>query len=133
MSIAESNLTGLIELLNPRKTAMNLIKEYGGVEEAISAVVEAAEKDGTASILDIFCLSEIEEYDAVCPLQSSELIEIFGTLYPSVQMVKSTLIHESTNEWVTFWESIGRGTGRYIIYYEAMVPREIFFAGYSFD
>jgi hypothetical protein len=119
--------------INSRKTAMNLIDEYGGVKEAIAAVVDAAEEDGTASILDIFRITDTEDDGAVCSLRPSELIEIFETLHPSVQMVKSILVRESTDGWAKFWESIDRGTGRYVICFEDTTPVEIFFAGYSFD
>jgi hypothetical protein len=113
---------------------MNLIDEYGGIEEAIAAVVDAAEEDGTESILDMFSITETEEYNAVCPLQPSELMDIFGTVDPSVKQVKSVLlVQEGTDEWEQFWESIGRGTGRCIVCYEDKRPVELFFAGYSFD
>jgi hypothetical protein len=119
--------------INPRKTAMNLIDKYGGVEEAISAVADASGDCGTASILDMFRIADTEDDCAVCPLQPSEMMDIFGTLYPSVHLVKSVLIREATDGWAKFWESIERGTGRYVFCYEDKIPIEIFFAGYSFD
>jgi hypothetical protein len=95
--------------------------------------VDAAVENGTASILGMFRIADSEDDCAVCPLQNSELMDIFGTLYPSVKLLKSVLIQQTTKKWATFWENIGRGTGRYIVCYEDKRPVEIFFAEYSFD
>jgi hypothetical protein len=55
----------------------------------------------------MFRISDSEDDCAVCPLQNSELMDIFGALYPSVKLVKSVLIQQTTKKWGTFWENIG--------------------------
>jgi hypothetical protein len=81
----------------------------------------------------MFRISDLEDDCAVWPLQNSELMDSLGTLYPSVKLVKSVLVQQTTKKWATFWENLGRGIGRYIVCYEDKRPVKIFFAGYSFD
>ncbi|MDC0833096.1 hypothetical protein POG22_08755 [Geitlerinema sp. CS-897] len=118
----------------PRPSADDLIKAHGSVRAAMEAVLEASEADGTQSILDILHVSEEQNTSSVCPLSDEELQAIFQTTEPTHKMIESILLYESEeNSWETFWDSIERGEGRYIIVYKDGKPVEIFFAGYSFD
>jgi hypothetical protein len=117
----------------------------------------ASDADGTRSILDILRVSDTpcplsrDEFEAALlgqgnyeilgeifntafPLSTSELIELFGTEQPTHDMVQSVIFGKARSEAAyTFWESIDRGTARYIHIYDEGEPSEIFFLGYSFD
>lgn len=115
-----------------KQSAEDLIKAHGSVEAAIEAVFVESEPDGTASILDMFRVSDVPEPCAVSPVE--DLQDLIGTAQPTRQMVESMLIgEEDPNASEEFWNSIGRGEGRYIILFDNGNPVEIFFAGYSFD
>ncbi|MGD2183282.1 hypothetical protein [Lusitaniella coriacea] len=116
--------------------------QHSSIEEAI----EAAEEDGTQSILDIFYVSDLPYEQALAslkqnrfelsfttfPLPRDELIRLFNTDKPTHEMVEKGIVQD--NEGVEeFWESIWRGTARHIIIYENNEPVEVFFIGYSFD
>lgn len=117
-----------------RASAEELIEEYGNVQSAIEAIFTESEPDGTASILDMFRVSDDPEPCAVAPLSNDVLRELFGTDKPTRKIVESILIYEKEPEaWEKFWDSIDRGEGRYIVLYKKEQPTEIFFAGYSFD
>lgn len=119
-----------------KPTADDLIREYGSVQEAMNAVFEQSE-EGTQSILDMNCIAVQPGICVASPLTEEELQSIFQTNQPSHEMVEAILLNETAIEnwepWESFWDSIGRGEGRYIVVYEANQPRELFFAGYSFD
>jgi hypothetical protein len=72
-----------------------------------------------------------EIFNTAFPLTSSELVDLFNTEQPTHEMIESVLINSEVSN--TFWESIDRGTARYIIVHKENQPNEIFFAGYSFD
>lgn len=105
------------------------------IEEALSNQEEA----GTASILDMEKVGDKPDILTVCPLSQDDLFNLFGTDKPDYEMVHSVLVNEdnlrNNTGWQDFWESIGRGEGRYILIYDENddQPFEIFFAGYSFD
>jgi hypothetical protein len=82
------------------------------------------EADGTRSILDISRISATPDFFCASPLSPQELEQYFGTQKPTRDMVQQC--HD-------IWEDIDRGMARYIILYEGDVPKELFFAGYSFD
>lgn len=119
--------------------------QHASIEEAM----EAAEADGTRSILDMFQASAIPYAEALAsseqggmdlfcttfPLSTDELIRLFNTDQPTHEMVDAVIVSSQQNEEVAdeFWESIDRGTGRHILIYENDKPVEIFFVGYSFD
>jgi hypothetical protein len=128
----------LMRVANQAKpSADELIEEYGSLQAAIEAVLEECASDGTQSILDMEVISNEPEISSVCPLSEPELQEIFQTSKPTRLMIEAILLNEFEIEdwepWEIFWESIGRGEGRYIVAYEGESPTEIFFAGYSFD
>jgi len=92
----------------------------GTPEEAL----EMTEEEGTASILDIAHISTQPECFAASPFSVEELQTFFGTDKPTV---------ETMSQADAFWDSIERGTARYVILYDNNKPNKIFFAGYSFD
>jgi len=94
--------------------------QHASIEEAI----EAADADGTRSILDIERVSDDPDYGVISPLSEDDLVELFGTSTPTREMIES-------NE--DLFENIDRGQGIYIVAYRDGQPSEIFFAGYSFD
>ena len=127
----------------------------GAKHPSIEAAIEASDVDGTRSILDIFRISDTpyplsgdeldldllaEEnidalYNAAFPLSSAELLTLFGTEQPTHPMIESVIVDDTTDSDVSeeFWDSIDRGSARYIVVYEKSQPSEIFFVGYSFD
>ena len=114
--------------------------------------MEAAEEEGTRSILDMFHVSTVSYEEALetvdqsgqdeealyCtsyPVSKNELVRLFETEQPTHQMIEEVIILEQRNEEAAddFWDSIGRGTGRHILIYENDKISEVFFLGYSFD
>ena len=91
---------------------------------SIQEVLMNADKSGTASILDIFGLSESHQIGHLSPLTEKEKTDYFGTLKPSIDQVKKSNL---------FWDSIGRVEARYLTVYEGETPANIFVAGYSAD
>lgn len=128
----------------------------GAQHLSIEAALEASDADGTRSILDIFQVSETpypfsrEEmlaalqagayeklgsiFHTAFPLSPAELLNLFGTEQPTHEMIESIILGNAESEASDdFWDSIDRGTARYIIVYANNQPSEIFFIGYSFD
>src|SRR5262249_1139086 len=102
-------------------------KEFHGAEfdpPTPEAAPEMTEADGTRSILDINRISDRPDFRSAAPLSSEELERYFSTRKPTRDMM-----HESPD----FWEDLERGMARYVILYEGDEPKEIYFAGYSFD
>ena len=91
---------------------------------SIQEVLMNADESGTASILDIFGLSESHQIGHLSPLSEKEAIDYFGTTKPTLDQIKQS------NK---FWDSIGRVEARYIIIYDGETPVRIFIAGYSAD
>jgi hypothetical protein len=104
--------------------------QHNSIEEAIDAGAES----GTRSILDIMQITDEPDYFAACPLSSDHLMELFGTTQPTRDLIEQVLIGSGNRDfdW-KFWEQIDRGQGRYIVVYENSEPRELFFAGMSWD
>src|SRR5262245_17311250 len=94
--------------------------KHASIEEAI----EAADADGTRSILDMERVSDEPDFGSVTPLSDDDLEDLFGTSKPTHEMI------ESSDE---LFEALDRGQGVYIVVYHNDQPSEIFFAGYSFD
>ena len=127
-----------VRMLNqPKPSADELIEKYGSLQAAMGALLEESAPDGTQSILDLTQISDKPQIFAACPLSKNELQEIFQTTEPTREMIEAILLNEAEiedwNPWARFWESIGRGEGRYILLYKDGQPTELFFAGYSFD
>jgi len=93
---------------------------------------EQAAESGTASVLDMIGVietpheedAETPNYCMVAPLSSEQLKELYGTEKPTKAQIDGQ---------VGFFEWIDRGLGVYIIAYDGDKPKEIVFAGYSFD
>ncbi|MCC5636868.1 hypothetical protein LC593_13565 [Nostoc sp. CHAB 5844] len=130
----------------------------GAQHISIQAALEASDADGTRSILDILRVADRpcpllgdefeaallggEEYHEILgeifntafPLNPAELITLFGTEQPTHEMIESVILGNTNSDAAEkFWDSIDRGSARYIIVYAENQPSEIFFAGYSFD
>jgi hypothetical protein len=86
--------------------------------------VQAADADGTRSILDIDHLADSPELGAVTPLAAAALEELFATTFPTRQIIEANM---------DFFDRIDRGQAVFIIVYEDGRPKELFFAGYSYD
>ena len=102
----------------------------GAQHDSIDDVLAAANEDGTRSILDIAQVSS-EPFDGsqmpfftAFPISDSYLEELFGTSRPTRQVAE-------TND--SMWERIERGSAVYVVLFADDTPREILFAGYSFD
>ncbi len=126
-----------VTLNQSNRSANELIEQYGSVHAAIEALLDQSMPDGTQSILDMTHVSNQPEGFAVCPLSEHEIQEILQTSQPTRELIESLLLdEEAIDNWQPFemfWDSIDRGTGRYIVLYQEGEPTEIFFAGYSFD
>ena len=96
----------------------------GCKHSSIDAARDASDADGTRSILDVSRISTKPDFDAVAPLDETELIELFGTTKPTAADV------EDSDE---LFDQIERGQGVYVVVYENDEPAQIFFAGYSYD
>ena len=94
--------------------------QHASIEEAM----EAADADGTRSILDMERISDEPDFGAVVPLPNEELIDLFGTDKPTRAMIE---------ENDDLFEMLERGQGVYVIAYENDKPSQIYFAGYSYD
>jgi hypothetical protein len=96
------------------------------VEERPSTIEEArelADADGTRSILDMDQVGDEADYGVAKRLSPTELQNYFGTTQPTRLDI----------EQAEFWEDIERGQGICCAIYEDGNPKELFFAGYSYD
>jgi hypothetical protein len=98
--------------------------EPGARHASIEQAMEAADADGTRSILDMERISDTPDYGAVVPLPDEELIDLFGTDKPTRAMI------EDNDD---LFDMLERGRGIYVIAYRDDEPSEIYFAGYSYD
>jgi len=106
--------------------------QHNSIEEAIDAGAESG--SGTGSILDIMRIANEPDYSAACALSPDELIRLFGTVEPTRQLVERVLIgSEHSFGDNLFWEQLDRGQARYVVVYDNSEPREMFFAGLSWD
>jgi hypothetical protein len=101
--------------------------EYRYAEENPSSIDEAlemADADGTCSILDIQHISSQPDFFCAAPFSPGELNTYFGTDRPTRADI------EAADE---YWDDLERGQARYAIVYAEGEPKELYFAGYSFD
>lgn len=96
----------------------------GAQHDSIDEAIEEADADGTRSILDMMVVADEPDFNAVAPLPTKDLVELFGTDKPTREMI------EGNDE---LFEALERGQGVYVVVYKDEQPSEIFFAGYSFD
>lgn len=92
--------------------------------KSIPAALEAAGESGTRSILDIERVTSEPDYCRAAPVEERDLERYFGTTTPTVAQVR---------DCDEFWDELERGKARYVVTYDEGRPKEIFFAGYSFD
>lgn len=69
-------------------------------------------------------VSEQPDFFSAAPLSEGELQTCFGTSRPTLGDIQGGN---------AFWDTIERGHARYVIVYADDQPKNIFFAGYSFD
>lgn len=81
-------------------------------------------ESGTRSILDLFKVSDEDEYCTARLLSQDELIEYFGTTQPSQQVVDNC---------DDLFDELDRGKGLCIPIYDDGKAVELYFIGYSFD
>lgn len=91
---------------------------------AIFEAREAADADGTRSILDIESVGDEPDFCVAAPLSEDQLERYFGTTQPTREMI---------SENMDFLKGLERGHCIYITAFKNGRPSELFFAGYSFD
>ena len=96
----------------------------GAQHISIEHAREAADMDGTRSILDIEGVADAPGFGVVAPLDDAALENLFETTQPTRQMIESNM---------DLFDQIERGQAIYIVAYKNGLPDELFFAGYSFD
>ena len=96
----------------------------GARHRTIDEAMEAADADGSRSILDMDAIGEKPAPAAMCPLDDETLLRLYGTTQPTREAVEPEL---------EFLEDVERGEGYYVVLYRDGKPSEILFAGYSFD
>ena len=100
----------------------------GAQHGSIEAAVEDADASGTQTILDIQEISEERLSGTASPLESLELLNVFGTEMPTVDMVEDE--DEVPDE---IFDLIGRGQSVYVVLYKDGQPEKLLFVGYSYD
>jgi hypothetical protein len=101
----------------------------GAKHASIEAALEAADADGTQTILDIREISKERLPGTASPLEPLELLNVFGTEMPTVDMVEDE--DEVPGEIFDFIG--GRGQSVYIILHKDGQPKKLLFVGYSYD
>lgn len=108
----------------------------GAGHSSIQEAIDAADADGTRSILDLkFAIAKEKNtlsagltndigYSVAIPLDDEFIEELYGTRKPEHWMIEDNM---------DFFDFIDRGQGIYIIVYKNDEPYEIFFEGYSYD
>src|SRR5262245_11100837 len=94
--------------------------QHSSIDEAL----EDAAEDGTRSILDIQEVGHEPDFCVAAPLPQDDLEALYGTAQPTRQMIEQNM---------DFLENVERGHCVYITVYKDGSPKELFFAGYSFD
>ena len=101
----------------------------GARHATIDDAREAADADGTRSIVDMDDVSDVPadpddpQFGIVSRIDSELLLDLYGTTRPTHEMIGD----------MEFLEEIERGTGVYVVLYKDDKPSEICFAGYSYD
>lgn len=99
-------------------------QQPGAKHRSIDDALSASAEDGTRSILDISRVGEHPDYSVAAPVSAERLREWFGTESPTRAML---------DQAGALFESIDRGQCVYVVVYEGDQPKELFFAGYSYD
>lgn len=109
-----------IEFEEPAFSAQQPGAQHASIEDAI----EEAMEDGTRSILDIEHVATRPDYGCAAPLPAAKLTQLFGTDRPTREMVLASS---------GLFADIERGQCIYVVLYDGATPRELYFAGYSYD
>jgi hypothetical protein len=96
----------------------------GAQHLSIQHARDAADMDGTRSILDIEEIGDMIQIGVAAPLDDESLEDLYETAQPTHEMIEANM---------DFFEKIDRGEAIYIVVYKDGKPDELFFAGYSFD
>jgi hypothetical protein len=96
----------------------------GARHATVREAMEDADADGTRSILDMERIGTVPDCGVVTEAPSDLVLELFGILEPTREMVKQDL---------SIVAALERGQGMYVIVYRDGKPSEIFFAGLSYD
>jgi hypothetical protein len=99
----------------------------GAQHSSIEAAIEAADTEGTQSILDIQIVSETRSRGAVAPLETMELLNVFGTETPASDSVNEEEVPDE------LFDFIDRGQAVYVVLFENSLPSKLLFVGYSYD
>jgi hypothetical protein len=101
----------------------------GAQHDSIEEAREAADADGTRSIVDMDDVGDQPadpdepQFGVVSPVDPELLADLYGTTQPTREMIRD----------MDFLEEVERGTGVYMVVYDKGKPSELCFAGYSFD
>lgn len=96
----------------------------GARHRTIEAAFEAADADGTRSILDITGIGDEPDFGISAPLDPEILEDLYGTTQPTLAQVQNNM---------DFLEDVERGQAVYVVCYTGGTPTDLFFAGYSYD
>lgn len=96
----------------------------GGHHASIEEAREAADADGTRSILDMDRIGSEPDHGVIVALDAKVLRDLYGTERPTRAMIAAK---------PRFLTDVERGMGVYAIAYEGEEPAWICFAGYSYD
>ncbi len=94
-------------------------KQHATIQDALEDSIES----GTRSILDIFSVSDEEDYSVARILDKDDLIEYFGTAQPTIDAIRKN----------SFYEDIGRGQAVCFPIYKEGEAVQLHFCGYSYD
>lgn len=96
----------------------------GAQHLSIQHAREAADTDGTRSILDIENIEDTVGFGVAAPLDDDTLEELYGTTKPTRAKIESNM---------DFFDELDRGQAIFVVVYKDGRSDELFFAGYSFD
>jgi hypothetical protein len=110
-----------------RRLLVERLREKQSLAEptTIESLLKWNGEEGTHSILDVDRVTAEPEPGSVSPLKDQELLDIFGTLAPTRELI------EQKSAEIQLLRR--RGTGTWIAVYRGDTPVEIFFGGYSGD
>lgn len=96
----------------------------GTPHDSIDDALEAADADGTRTILDVPGLAASEDDWGMRQLSDEALLNLFGTTQPALTQVQAS---------DALTEPLGRGESLYVVAYAAGQPAHLYFTGYSCD
>ncbi len=96
--------------------------------DSIERLLEWNQEAGTHSILDIYKgVSTEPDFGTVSPLTNQQLLQIFGTMRPTHELIADWLQTDGLSQVRRRWRGV------YFLVYENETPTEICFAGFSGD